>query len=764
MVEVLVLIAAAACLAPYWVRDGRVPRAWLALVPALCFFYTMRWWPEVATGQHVLQTLEWMPSLGLSLTFYLDGLSLLFVALITGIGTFIVLYASDYLKNHRDEGRFFLWLLLFMAAMLGLVTADNLIALFVFWELTSFTSYMLIGFQHESEKSRKLAQQGLFVTVGGGLLLMTGFIILGSVTGTYQLSEIVQHSITEHSALVDLMLVCILVGAFTKSAQFPFHFWLPNAMAAPTPVSAFLHSATMVKAGVFIMARLHPSFAEQALWSQLQLWAGAATLLLAAWLAFMASDLKKVLAYSTLVALGTLTMLLGIGGEYALIAFVSYLLAHALYKASLFMLAGVIDHSAGTKDLRRLGGLRGSMPLTFALVVIGAVSLAGLPPLFGFMGKELLLEASLGAAAWVVGVTVVAAALTVAVSAILITKPFLGETPALPQSPHEASWVMLAGPFVLLGLSILVGCLPYLAQVSFVNAAVHAIAGYELPFTLKLWHGVNTAFMLSLASITGGVLIAACWSRSRNFAERLWSWSDRWGPERGYFQLMDGLAAFALWHTRILQNGQLRVYMVVLLLATLTPVAWVLMSAVGWPGWLGRLQPTYYELAMLALLLVSAAYAVTTHGRFASIISLGAMGFSVALIYIHFSAPDLGITQVLVETLTVLLLVVVLVRVPGFARFSSRAERWRDALVAVFAGAILSWVVLAAIPVQWAPSISEYFVQHSYDLGKGRNIVNVILVDFRALDTLGEIFVLAIAALGVYSMVKLKRGEPHAGK
>ena len=762
---ILVLIAAviAACIAPWWTHQWRLPRNLLAAVPAASFLYCLTWWPAVSAGTPVLQTWQWMPSIGLTLSFYIDGLALLFLLLITGIGTFIVLYASKYLHGHADEGRFFFWLFLFMAAMLGLVASNNLLALFVFWELTSFTSYMLIGFHHESEKSRKLALQGLFITVGGGLVLMTGFIMLGSLAGSYELSEIVQQPITESSTFVNAMLVFILIGAFTKSAQFPFHFWLPNAMAAPTPVSAFLHSATMVKAGVFIMARLHPTLGEQELWSTLQLWAGAATMFLGAWLAYLATDLKKLLAYSTLMALGTLTLLLGIGSEYALIGFVSYLLAHSLYKASLFMLAGGIDHSTGTKDLNKLQGLRSTMPLTFVLVIIGALSLAGLPPLFGFIGKELLLEAGLGAEPWVIAVIVAAAALVVGVSITLVVKPFLGAAVTLPKQPHDPSWPMLAGPVVLLALSVLFGLMPVLAQEGLVRSAVNAVVGTELPVKLKLWHGVNTALMLSLLSVAVGAVLAWFWLRSRPMAARIWQWSDRVGPESFYFRLMDGIAVFSAWQTRIIQNGQLGIYMIVLLLATLTPVAWVLVDSVGWPDWYFALEPNLYEWAMVALMLVSVAYAVITQSRFASIISLGAMGFSVALIFVHFSAPDLGITQVLVETLTVLLLVLVLIRVPGFARFSSRAEIIRDAAVALFAGFVLSWVVMAALPIQWAPSIAEYFVAHSYDLGKGRNIVNVILVDFRALDTLGEIFVLAIAALGVYSMMKLT-GGPNRGK
>lgn len=319
MLGMLTAIALTALLAPAWTHRWRLPTAWLALVPAAGFVYALTWWPSVVEGDAIQQGLAWMPSIGLNLSFFIDGLSLLFLLLISGIGTFIVLFASSYMHGDKDEGRFFLWLFLFMAAMIGLVTSDNLLALFVFWELTSITSYMLIGFHHESATSRKLALQGLFITVGGGLMLMTGFIMLASLTGSYELSEIVTQTVSDNSTFINAMLVFILLGAFTKSAQFPFHFWLPNAMAAPTPVSAFLHSATMVKAGVFLMARLHPVMAEQVLWQTLQLLAGGITMVLGAWLAYLAVDLKKTLAYSTLMALGTLTLLLGIGSEYALI-------------------------------------------------------------------------------------------------------------------------------------------------------------------------------------------------------------------------------------------------------------------------------------------------------------------------------------------------------------------------------------------------------------------------------------------------------------
>ena len=754
---ILLLAAVSPILVPKLALRQKV--GWLALVPACLFAYASTYLPAVSEGQTFLQVTPWMPSLGLSLSFYIDGLSLLFVLLITGIGSFIVLYASEYMHNHPDLGRFFLWLFAFMAAMLGLVTADNLLLLFVFWELTSITSYMLIGFNHESQKVRKLALQGLFVTVGGGLLLMTGVIMLASITGTLQISEIIQQPLEAQGTLINVMLVLILMGAFTKSAQFPFHFWLPNAMAAPTPVSAFLHSATMVKAGIFLMARLHPAFAEQSLWSSLQLWAGGITMILGGVLAYTSIDIKKTLAYSTLMALGTMTFLLGIGHQAAMVAFVSFLLAHSLYKASLFMLAGAIDHSAGTKDLTQLGGLKKTMPITFALMVMAALSLAGLPPVIGFIAKELVFEAALAAHISLILVAVTVACLGVAVALILVIKPFLGTDTSLPQKPHEASLPMLTGPAVLLFISLLFGLWPGLADRGLIQAAVQAINPDAADFYLSIWHGFNTALGLSALALVLGVVLAKAWQPSRWLAQKYRQLSDIIGPEAAYFKLMDGIVWLATKQTRIIQNGSLSNYMTVIILAVVIPVGYTLLSQYGWPNLPPVSLPNIYEIMMVALLALSTLYAVITQARFASIISLGAMGYAMALIFVHFSAPDLGITQVLVETLTVLLLVLVLVKAPGFSNYASRGEIIRDAIVAILLGMLMTLLVLAALNVQWAPSISAYFIENSYELGKGRNIVNVILVDFRALDTLGEIFVLAIAALGVYSMVLLRKGR-----
>lgn len=474
-------------------------------------------------------------------------------------------------------------------------------------------------------------------------------------------------------------------------------------------------------------------------------------------LAYTAIDMKKALAYSTLMALGVLTFLLGIGTQAAMVAFISFLLAHSLYKASFFMLAGAIDHSAGTKDLTQLGGLRKTMPITFGLMVVAALSLAGLPPAFGFVAKELLFEAALGIDISLVLVALTMASFGVGVAMVLALKPFLGSDNLLPKVPHEPSVPMLAGPAVLLSMSVLFGLWPGLADFGLVQAAVKAVTPGATTFYLSLWHGFNAAFGLSVLAFVLGLALAKAWSSSRRLAAKQRGLSEFVGPEAGYFKLMDGIVWAATKQTALLQNGRLGTYMTVIVLAVVIPVGYTLLTQFGWPKLPVSSPINLYEVMMVCLLAASTLFAVITQSRFSSIISLGAMGYSVALLFVHFSAPDLGITQVLVETLTVLLLVLVLVKAPGFSRYSSRGEIIRDAIVAISMGALMSLLVLAALNVQWAAPISNYFIENSYSLGKGRNIVNVILVDFRAMDTLGEIFVLAIAALGVYSMIRLRK-------
>ena len=737
---------------------GRV--GWLfALLPAAIFAWLAGYIPAIAAGESFYFYHAWIPGLDINLSFLLDGLSLLFGLLISGIGTFILIYAGKYLDGDRDQGRFFLFLLAFMASMLGLVFSSNLIALFVFWELTSVTSYMLIGFHHEDEKSRKSAQQGLFVTVGGGLALMAGLIALAVAGGSYELVELLESSeiIQEHALYLPLLLL-ILAGTFTKSAQAPFHFWLPNAMAAPTPVSAYLHSATMVKAGVYLMARLHPALGGTETWMLVLGLFGAVTMFTGSFLALRSSGIKSVLAYSTVMALGTLTMLIGVGSETAIAAAVTFLLAHSLYKGALFMTAGIITHETGHKDFRYLGGLRREMPRTTIVAVIAALSLAGILPLFGFIAKELMFEAVLGASTMGSLLTLLALAsgmMTVAVAAVVGLRPWFGPRRETKITPHDPPLALLLGPAILALAGLVLGLAPFLAEYGILSAAALAVNGSGIELKLALWHGLNLPLAMSAVSLTVGLLLFWRWERVQQTLAG-WSLVDRLGPERLYEKAMDALVVIAEWQTRLLQNGYLRYYILTTVLSMLALLGYVIWTRYPiWPS-PDLAGISVHTLVIAAVIILAALVAVSTHSRLGAVATLGAVGFGVALMYVLFSAPDVGITQVLVETLTVILLVLVLFRLPGFLDLTETGTRWRDAIVAILFGGTLTTLLLMASEVQFFPSISEYFIEHSYVTAHGRNIVNVILVDFRALDTLGEIFVLALAAVGVYAMLKLR--------
>ena len=758
------LVAAAA---PWLAQLFRQHSGWaLGLLPASLFLYFLSLLPQLADGPQVI-SYPWIPALGINLSFLVDGLSLLFALLISGIGTFIVIYAGRYLEGHRDLGRFYIFLLSFMASMLGLVLSNNLISMFVFWELTSITSYMLIGFNHEDEKTRKSAQQGLFVTVGGGLAMMTGLIMLGTVGGSYELSELLSQGdiITSH-ALFAPMLVLILAGAFTKSAQFPFHFWLPNAMAAPTPVSAYLHSATMVKAGIYLLARLNPTLGGNELWLTTLGLFGAVTMFAGIFLAVRSTGIKKMLAYSTIMALGTLTMLIGIGTETAITAAIVFLLAHSLYKGALFMIAGIIDHGTGSKDFLDTGGLRGAMPLTALFAGLAALSLAGVMPMFGFVGKELLFEATIGApliSQLVLPLSLISAVLVVAVAAVAGLKPWFGARVETKKTPHEAPPALLAGPAVLASLGLLFGLGAGVIETRLLSSAISAVYGDTLQPGLKLWHGINAPLLMSLASLALGLALYRYWNgfrRLTGFTERL----SRIGPERGYEALMRGMVRVSILQTLFFQSGYLRYYLMTIFLsvvATIVSVLFLNREAININLDLHGVQ--IHEYAIVLTLAMAVLMAVSTGSRLSAVASLGAIGFTVALIYVLFSAPDLGITQVLVETLTVILLVLVLFRLPGFLKLSSTRLRLRDAAVALTVGTTMAVLVLSASGTQYHDTIAAWHIAESQPSGYGRNIVNVILVDFRALDTLGELFVLALAATGVFAMIKL-RAEDRGGR
>ncbi|MBJ6137139.1 putative monovalent cation/H+ antiporter subunit A [Marinobacter litoralis] len=737
----------------------------LALLPASLTAYFASLIPEIRGAEKLLFETPWMPGLGITLDIMVDGLSLTFALLISGIGTFIFIYAGAYLKGHKAIGRFYAIMLSFMASMLGLVLSDNLITVFVFWELTSITSYLLIGFNHEDAQARKYALQGLLVTAGGGLVLMAGLILLMLITGNASFSGLLASDLPIHEhPYYTAAVVCILIGSFTKSAQVPFHFWLPNAMVAPTPVSAYLHSATMVKAGIYLLARLNPSMAGDLLWSGSLLVFGAVTMLTGAYLAYSNTGIKKVLAYSTVMALGTLTMLVGVGTELAITAFVCFLVAHSLYKGALFMLAGALDHETGTKDITRMGGLRHNMPRTAVITGLAALSLAGLPPLFGFVAKELLLKSLLHAPLWQTGLLITAflsSALLVAVAGLVLLKPFFGPIAKTPKSPREASFAMLVGPGVLALLALVFGVMPSLPADLVLDSAISAFSGSPVKTDLALWHGINVPLILSGASLLAGSFLVVAWHRVQPIMYAVNTAASRIGPEAGYFRFLEGLSQVAGWQTRLLQNGILGTYLLVLVVVTFSLAGYTLLTRNGLHLDFNFSDSYFYEWGIALLIVAATVFACTTRSRLGSVASLGAAGFGMALTFIHFSAPDLGITQLLVETLTVILLVLVLFRLPAFATLSSPWERYRDLTAAVFAGAVMTLVMLAVLDIQYFDSISSYFVENSYGLAFGKNIVNVILVDFRQLDTLGEVFVLGLAAIGVYAMVKLKAEDQY---
>ncbi len=741
----------------------------LALLPLGLTAYFATFVPRIAAEGALRQSIAWVPALNVNLSFYVDGLSVLFALIISGVGFFIVLYGSGYLKGHRDLGRFYLAVTLFMVSMLGVVLADNIITLFVFWELTSFTSYLLIGFNHEQERARKAALQALLVTGTGGLALLGGLILMAFVGGSYEISELLnQGEVLREHGLYTAILILVLAGCFTKSAQFPFHFWLPAAMEAPTPVSAYLHSATMVKAGVYLMARLHPALGGTDLWILLLAGFGAATMVIGSWLALCHSDLKRILAYTTVMGLGTLTMLLGIGQtEYAVVAVAVFTLAHSLYKGALFMVAGSIDHEAGTRDVGEVGGLRKAMPITAAAALVAALSMAGIVPFFGFIAKEFVYEAALAAGSLprlLLALAILANVAGVAAAGIVALKPFYGPVRTTPKHPHEAPIAMWAGPVVLALLGLLFGLAPGLIAAPLINPVAGAIAGAPVSVELVLWHGFTPVLGMSLMTLALGIGVFFLWNtwRESRFA-RGFNRAFGVAPENAYFRTIDGMLWIAHWQTRIFQSGYLRHYLTTVIGVTAFAVGFTLLSRHGLvlPG--GWSAITFYEWTLAGIMAAGALVAVFARSRVTMVVAIGAVGFSVALIYLANSAPDLSITQIMVETLTVVLFALVLIHLPSLRPVESRASRLRDAAVATALGAAVTLVMLTVLTEPISPHLTEYFGAHSYVTAHGRNIVNVILVDFRALDTLGEIVVLGIAGLGVFALVKLRAKKRRDG-
>ncbi|MDX5362552.1 MAG: DUF4040 domain-containing protein [Pseudazoarcus pumilus] len=764
MLSAVIAIALSALLAPLFARRLGEQAGWLlAIAPFGAFLWFVSCIPEVAGGGAVVSSLQWVPALDTAVSLRLDGLSLLFALLVTGIGTLIVLYAGAYLHDHSHLGRFYAYLLLFMMAMLGLVLADDLIVMFVFWELTSVTSFLLIAFQHESAVSRRAALQALLITGGGGLALLAGLLLLGVAGNSWTFSGLDIAAVEAHPAFYAIM-VLVLLGCFTKSAQVPFHLWLPNAMNAPTPVSAYLHSATMVKAGVYLMARLNPVMGGDGGWGMILVAFGAVTAIVGAVLAIRQTDLKRLLAYTTVTVLGQLTMLIGTNTSYGLQAFVLYLLAHSLYKGALFMAVGAVDHSTGTRELSKLGGLIRYMPLTGAAVALAAFSNAGLPPFFGFIAKEFkyagLIE--MGVVGWVVTLAMILTnALLLAAAGLVFIRTFLGKEGPYPNKhPHEVSLPMWLGPVLLAIGGFVLGAWNDWPETWIVNAAVQSVARGEVDVHLYLWGGITPAVLASVVTVTLGALFYGYRHLVRRHIAR---WRVFWSVSGDLLwdRLLKRVFAFAGSIAANFQHGSLRLHMTMmcLIFSAVVLVALIVSQENLLSG------GTYSEVTLpgvagCLLALSGAAAAAVMRGRLALVTALGASGLGLALIFLSANAPDVAITQLMVETLSVVFLAFVFRSMPRVPRIGARHASVRvfHAVISVIFGLAVAGALIAAVDHPLPGNIADWFLANSLPGGHGSNVVNVILVDFRAFDTLGEILVVALAALAAATL--LSGGKP----
>ncbi|WP_247219409.1 putative monovalent cation/H+ antiporter subunit A [Shinella oryzae] len=756
---------AGALVAPFLTRLLGHNAAWpLALIPLAIFLHFLGFNAAVADGRIVTGGYMWVPSYNVSFSWLIDGLSLTFLLLISGIGTLILLYAGGYLKGHPQQGRFFSFILMFMGAMLGLVASDSFLMLFVFWELTSITSFLLIGFDHAREASRRAALQALIVTGGGGLFLLAGLLLLWDVTDVTQFSLLMSFGPEVRASPFYLAILFLMLGgAFTKSAQFPFHFWLPNAMEAPTPVSAYLHSATMVKAGVYLLMRLNPVMGGTPAWETILPAIGGLTLLVGAVLAIRQTDLKLMLAYTTVASLGLLVMLTGFGSEHAIAAAALYLVAHSLFKGALFMVAGLIDHEAGTRDVTKLGGLRRAMPITFLAALLAALSMGGLPPFFGFLAKEEIYAALAGGNARAIAFTTAAVlgnALMFAVAFAVALKPFFGTAVATPKRAHEGPALLWIGPLLLAVKGLAIGIFSGLAHALMTSPLASAIAGTPQTIAISAVPHVGIALYLSLLTIAIGVFVFLKLDAARAAADRLIE-DIGWGPDRGFDQAMRGLVRMATRVTRLTQPGLMEIYMtatfVVVALALLVPPAvygeWP--RAPVWPA-----DMPFHELAVMALAALGIVAVLMASNRLTAIVALGIQGFCVAMLFLLFGAPDLAFTQFMIETLSVVILALAMTRLKLTPRdHRPLREKIPDAVIAIACGFGFALYLLRVTQGRFDSALTDFFNLYSKTIAHGANVVNVIIVDFRGTDTLGEIAVVMVTGLAILSLIRIRKGR-----
>lgn len=721
---------------------------------------------EVFNGAVITQSWSWLPQLGIDFSFRLDALGLLFALLISGIGTLIYIYAYFYLGPKNSLNKLYLLLMLFMAAMLGISLSNNLILLLVFWELTSISSFLLVGYWSNYDAAQRGSRMALTITGMGGLAMLGGFILLGQITGTYEIDQILTMTaqIQSHALFVPTLLL-ILLGAFTKSAQFPFHFWLPNAMAAPTPVSAYLHSATMVKAGIFLVARLLPIFAGAALFHNLVTFIGLFTLCMAAFFAIFKEDLKGLLAYSTISHLGLIMCLLGIGSPLAVAAAIFHIINHATFKAALFMIAGIIDHESGTRDLRKLSGLWQLLPYTATLTMVTAASMAGVPLTNGFLSKEMFfteLLSNLSGPMLICSaiVATLAGIFAVAYSVRLVHGVFF-DGPLGKQVPnkdaHEPPFGMRAPATLLAILCILVGLFPALLVENIVNSTARAstqVMDFEGAH-LALWHGFNMPLLMSVIASIGGLIFYFSLAKGGKIREiDLDPYLGRLQGRVAFDLFLKSLLLNSRKFKRLTENGKLQSY---ILWIVIFSIAIVSLPFLGQGLTTGTRELTHAPALaiVLWLLLFSSCWMMLWfhHERIKAVLISGAIGLVVTMIFICFSAPDLALTQITVDVVTTVLLLMSLSLLPQLTPYeSSVSRRWRDALIAIGGGLGIAWITWLIL-TRDHNSISWFFMQQSIPLGGGTNVVNVILVDFRGFDTFGEITVLGIAGIGALCLM-----------
>lgn len=765
----------AAALAPLLHRFTKPLSGWiLALVPGAIFVFLLSLIePVLATGS-ISARIGWVPAYGLDLSFFVDGLSLTFALTISGIGALIIIYSGAYLQGHQHLGRFLAFLMAFMGAMLGLVLADNMLGLFVFWELTAVTSFLLIGFDAVRAAARRGAIQALVITNIGGMALLAGVILVQQLTGTWELSELrgLEGGLQGHP-LYGLVLAFFLIAAFTKSAQFPLHFWLPNAMEAPTPVSAFLHSATMVQAGVYLLARTTPWLGHTTAWTTILVCFGGVTLLWGALGSLKQTDLKQMLAQSTIASLGLLVLLIGLGTETAIAGMVIYFVAHALYKAGLFMVVGAIDHEAGTRDITALGGLSGKMPITFVAAMLAGLSMFGLPPTIAFFAKEemyLYLLSPQWQDLAVLAVLIAGNALLAAVGALVAIKPFLGPAMPTPKSAHEAPLGLLAGPVILgvtgIAFALLLDWFGHTVLEPAATAILHEPVKSHLTWNIDL---TKPVVWLSVATWVLAVLAYRNAATIRTLLRRFDA-ALGWTADTVFDIVMFGLIRFAGAVTRLLHHGRLELYLVtvfaMLALALMVPLfglgavnallptaelgSWG--TKLSWPN----LSP--YEWGVVGLALLGLGAIVAAPNRLYSILALGVQGTAVALIFLLFGAPDLAFTQLMVEILSVVILALVMTRLNLDERDHRPFEDLaRDGTLAVVCGVGVSLLLMVVLSGTLDTRLSDFFIATSVPIAHGANIVNVILVDYRGFDTLGEISVLMAAGISIMVLLRSRK-------